>query len=159
MALRPASPFCRVRALLVSSALMAAACSEPARSPENTPRRAVPVQGGGNAAYVTETPKAPASPAAQPAPAPGPAAAAAVPEAERLFNRSGCVGCHGPRSPFYNHLVTARAKPPAEVARWIRNARELKPDTMMPNYEGSLSEADALVLARWIIAGNPKPAQ
>jgi hypothetical protein len=33
----------------------------------------------------------------------------------------------------------------------------MKPSTMMPSYQTTLSEADALSLAKWIIAGNPQP--
>lgn len=150
--------FLRPRSLLpmlvASAALLGSACSDPAPARNEAPPSTAPEP-------KPEAPAPSAPPVARAAPAPVPDAgpAAAVSEAERLFTRTGCGACHGPRSPFYAQMAIARTKPPAEVARWIRNARALKPNTMMPSYESTLSEADALTLAKWIIAGNPKPQQ
>jgi mono/diheme cytochrome c family protein len=142
---------------VASAALLGGACSDPAPARNEAPPSAAPAPRA-----QTPVPSAPPAPiAARPTPAPAADAGpvAVVSEAERLFTRTGCGACHGPRSPFYNQLVIARTKRPAEVAKWIRNARDMKPSTMMPSYQTTLSEADALSLAKWIIAGNPQPQQ
>jgi len=76
---------------------------------------------------------------------------------ETLFFKEGCVGCHGPGSMFAAKLVSARNRPVEEIARWILHPEQMHPGSMMPGYAGRLSQEEALVLARWLKAGNPLP--
>jgi mono/diheme cytochrome c family protein len=76
---------------------------------------------------------------------------------EELFFKEGCIGCHGPGSMFAARLVTTRARPPEEIARWILHPTQMNPGSMMPAYAGRISQEEALALARWIKSGNPVP--
>jgi mono/diheme cytochrome c family protein len=72
-----------------------------------------------------------------------------VPPAQ-LFVSLGCAGCHARGQPFADKLSGAAGKSVEEVAHWIRMARQVRPDTTMPNYESLLDEANALRLAAWV---------
>ena len=74
---------------------------------------------------------------------------------EELFTGLKCHGCHGPSAMFASSLVNARSKPDETVAMWILDAQKVRPGTAMPSFVGLMSTQEALVLARWIKAGNP----
>jgi mono/diheme cytochrome c family protein len=79
-------------------------------------------------------------------------ASAAEPAAgsEALFNRLGCVGCHGEGAAFHEEIKGAQGKPVDALARWIRDAPSIKPDTMMPSFARTLDQPQARALAEWV---------
>jgi mono/diheme cytochrome c family protein len=70
---------------------------------------------------------------------------------ERAWLRLGCSGCHGDGGIFRDETRGALGKPVGDVASWIRDAPSIKPDTDMPSFEDELDEANATVLARWVL--------
>jgi len=83
-------------------------------------------------------------------------AAKAPRDPAKLFHMVGCFQCHAPGAPFHQKLLDARTKPDAVVASWIMDPQKVKPGTQMPSFAKLMSQAEALSLARWIKAGNPK---
>ena len=71
-------------------------------------------------------------------------------DAGRAFVDLGCSGCHGDDGIYKDEIKGALGKRPEDVARWIRNAPSIKPDTDMPSFDGKIDEAGSLVLARWM---------
>lgn len=69
---------------------------------------------------------------------------------EHLFERLGCVGCHGPGAVYERRLDAVRAKSTSELARFIRNPEVSFPGTVMPTFAPVLDEAGALTLATWL---------
>jgi mono/diheme cytochrome c family protein len=67
-----------------------------------------------------------------------------------LFVSLGCAGCHAAGQRFADRLSGCVGKPVADVARWIRNPQQIKPDTQMPTYEAVVDEATAASLAKWV---------
>lgn len=78
-----------------------------------------------------------------------PAVAAAEPEGRALFDRYGCDGCHAVRGQFegsaigpdLTHLGSRRSiaaatlpMEPAALARFVRDAGEVKPGSLMPTF-------------------------
>ena len=82
-------------------------------------------------------------------PAPDPLAAA---DAQALWNRVGCCDCHGEGGPYEEKIKGALGKPVGDVAKWIRNAPSIKPDTDMPRFADVLQEPQALALAQLVQA-------
>ncbi len=159
----PSVPLARTACL--SMALALSACSEKQDKPPSSP---------GAASVIKDSP-APRPPASQAPTAPTATApsgtpttpAATAPRAteppaseartpEQLFFSLGCTACHGPGRAFATSLANSREKPPEVVAMWILDPQKVRPGTMMPSYSGRLSTAEALALAQWIKAGNPK---
>lgn len=81
--------------------------------------------------------------------------APARPEAEALFEKTGCAACHAAGAPLEAKVIEAKGRDVATLTAWIRNAQAIKPGTPMPNFETVLSEAQARTLATWISAGRP----
>jgi mono/diheme cytochrome c family protein len=71
-------------------------------------------------------------------------------DAEAFFTQLGCIGCHGEGAAFHDEINGARGKPVDALARWIRNAPSVKPDTMMPSFIRMLDEPQARALAEWV---------
>jgi mono/diheme cytochrome c family protein len=136
-----------VRTTFLSMALALLACSEQSKTPPPPSASTVFKDA------PSESPGASAAPQASPTPPPAPETP------EQLFFSLGCKACHGPGSAYASLLVTARNKPAEEIARWILHPEQMRPGTMMPGYAQRLSQEQALALARWIKAGNPKPSQ
>jgi mono/diheme cytochrome c family protein len=91
-------------------------------------------------------------------PASGNTATAQAPRPpEELFASLSCRNCHGPGAMFAPALVNARSKPDETVAMWILDAQKVRPGTGMPSFADHMSTQEALLLARWIKAGNPVP--
>lgn len=94
------------------------------------------------------------APAPAPKAAPAPKKAAATPakifDAAKAFNELGCVGCHGDDGIYRDEIKGAIGKPVDQVARWIRNAPSIKPDTDMPSFATAIDEPDSVVLAAWM---------
>ncbi len=78
------------------------------------------------------------------------AAAPAAPDAAALFHHVGCAGCHGEHGYYRDKLKGALGKPTESVARWIRNAPSIDPDTPMPSFEKKIDVAEARALAEWV---------
>jgi mono/diheme cytochrome c family protein len=102
-------------------------------------------------------PASPTGTAAAPQASPPPANAARTPE--QLFLNLGCKACHGPGSAYATLLANARGKSAETIAMWILEPQKIRPGTMMPNYAGRITTEEALALANWIKAGNPKPSE
>ena len=66
------------------------------------------------------------------------------------FIALGCVTCHAKGAPYHDKIKQCAGKPVDEVARWIRNARAIKPDTKMPVFADRLTESQARQLAAWV---------
>jgi mono/diheme cytochrome c family protein len=71
-------------------------------------------------------------------------------EPARLFVDLGCTACHGPGAPFHDRLRQSLQQPVADVAAWIRNPQERRPETQMPTYATVLDDRQAMVLAGWV---------
>jgi len=82
----------------------------------------------------------------------GSSTARAAGDPSALWDRLGCAGCHGENGPYRSEIRGALGKPVDSVARWIRNAPSIKPDTMMPSFDGKIGEADSRALAEWVQA-------
>lgn len=67
-----------------------------------------------------------------------------------LWNQLGCAGCHGENGVYRDEITGAIGKPVEAVARWIKDAPSIKPDTMMPSFKGAIADADARELAAWV---------
>ncbi|HYO73313.1 MAG TPA: cytochrome c [Archangium sp.] len=140
----------------LSLALLAlSACSERQEKPPPSP----------GAASVFKDSAPPKPPSQQPPPAPTPTAqqqegseppAADARSPEQLFSSLGCTACHAPGRAYGPVLANSRDKAPEVVAMWILDPQKVKPGTLMPSYTGRISTAEALALAQWIKAGNPK---
>ncbi|REG27977.1 hypothetical protein ATI61_109319 [Archangium gephyra] len=150
----PSLPLARTASL--SMALLAlSACSERQEKPPSSP----------GAASVFKDSPAPASPSQPPAPAPTPTAqqqegseppAGDARSPEQLFSSLGCTACHAPGRAYATVLANSRDKAPEVVAMWILDPQKVKPGTLMPSFTGRISTAEALALAQWIKAGNPR---
>ena len=81
-----------------------------------------------------------------PPPAPPTASAAASPSADgkRLYERYGCVGCHGQDGVGIADLRRASEHYPTRAAlkAWIQDAQDIKPGTRMPSWKNVIPEAD-----------------
>ncbi len=71
-------------------------------------------------------------------------------EPEKLWQGLGCVACHGDGGIYRDKIKASVGRPAVEVARWIRNAQELKPGTQMPTFADLIDEPRARVLAEWV---------
>lgn len=69
----------------------------------------------------------------------------------QAWNQLGCVACHGDDGPFRDKIEGALGKPVAKVARWIRNAPSIDPDTMMPSFEEKIGKHESVALASWVL--------
>ncbi|WNG53935.1 cytochrome c [Archangium gephyra] len=152
---KPSSvPLARTASL--SMALLAlSACSERQEKPPSSP----------GAASVFKDSPAPAAPSQPPPPAPKPTAqqqegseppVSDARSPEQLFTTLGCTACHAPGRAYSAVLANSRDKAPEVVAMWILDPQKVKPGTLMPSFTGRISTAEALALAQWIKAGNPK---
>lgn len=72
------------------------------------------------------------------------AAPAAVDQGKRVYDRYGCVACHGDTGVGIGDLRAANRNYPddAELLRWILDAPSLKPGTRMPAWRGIVAESD-----------------
>lgn len=70
---------------------------------------------------------------------------------EHLFSRL-CADCHAPGARDHVRLKQAAGKSAEEVAQWIRHPEATKPGTRMPTFASRVDEADALALARYVLA-------
>ena len=81
-----------------------------------------------------------------PPPAPATATAPAAPRADgkRLYERYGCVGCHGEDGVGISDLRKAAEHYPTREAlkAWIQDAQKIKPGTRMPSWKNVIQEAD-----------------
>jgi cytochrome c oxidase subunit 2 len=81
-------------------------------------------------------------------------------QGQDLFFQSACVGCHtiqgtqaqGQTGPNLTHVGSRQTivadlleNTPENMARWIHNPQEVKPDNLMPNLNLTQEEVDALV--------------
>jgi mono/diheme cytochrome c family protein len=82
------------------------------------------------------------------APAPPPPDPNFRPESQ--FIALGCVSCHAKGAPYHDKIKACANKPVGDVARWILDARAIKPDTKMPTFSEQLSEAQAWQMAAWV---------
>ena len=110
------------------------------------------VAGGGlvRAAERQVAPKPRVVATARPAHEAAPLAAPAF-DAAKAFNDLGCSGCHGDDGIYKDEIKGAIGKPVDQVARWIRNAPSIKPDTDMPNFEHVIDEPNSVALAAWVM--------
>jgi mono/diheme cytochrome c family protein len=69
----------------------------------------------------------------------------------KAFNDLGCSGCHGDDGIYRDEIKGAIGKPVDQVARWIRNAPSIKPDTDMPNFENAIDAPNSAALAAWVM--------
>jgi mono/diheme cytochrome c family protein len=69
----------------------------------------------------------------------------------RAWDDLGCGACHGDDGPYRDKIKGALGKPVDRVARWIRNAPSVKPDTDMPSFEALINEPDSVALASWVL--------
>jgi mono/diheme cytochrome c family protein len=147
----PSVPLARTASL--SMALLAlTACSEKQEKPPSSPAAASVFKDSPTPQpppAPTATPKAQQQEGSEP-----PAGNARTPE--QLFASLGCTACHGPGRAYAPVLANSRDKAPEVVAMWILDPQKVKPGTLMPSFTGRLSTAEALALAQWIKAGNPK---
>jgi hypothetical protein len=92
-------------------------------------------------------------PAVRPEKAPRHATVAAAPayDPARAWVDLGCIGCHGEDGIYRDEIQGGLGKPVEAVARWIRNAPSIKPQTDMPNFEGRIDGRDSVALARWVL--------
>src|SRR6185503_15728127 len=67
----------------------------------------------------------------------------------KAFDDLGCSGCHGDDGIYRDEIKGALGKPVDQVARWIRNAPSIKPDTDMPNFENVIDAQNSVALAGW----------
>jgi mono/diheme cytochrome c family protein len=145
------------RTASLSMALLAfSACSERQEKPPSSPGAASVFKDS-----PAPQPSAQQAPTGTPAPTPTaqqasepPAGNARTPE--QLFSTLGCTACHGPGRAYAPVLANSRERAPEVVAMWILDPQKVKPGTLMPSFIGRLSTAEALALAQWIKAGNPK---
>jgi mono/diheme cytochrome c family protein len=72
-------------------------------------------------------------------------------DAAKAFNDLGCSGCHGDDGIYRDEIKGALGKPVDQVARWIRNAPSIKPDTDMPNFENVIDTQNSVALAGWVM--------
>ena len=81
-----------------------------------------------------------------PPPGPATASAAVKPSADgkRLYERYGCVGCHGEDGIGIADLRQAAEHYPTREAlkAWIQDAQSIKPGTRMPSWKNVIPEAD-----------------
>jgi hypothetical protein len=91
------------------------------------------------------------------APGKTPPAKAAPPPVDpaALFTKLGCPVCHAPGARYHGKILTAPAKSPEMLAKWIRTPEKFLPNTAMPSYETLLDEPSALALARWLKEAGP----
>jgi mono/diheme cytochrome c family protein len=71
---------------------------------------------------------------------------------EQAWSSLGCVGCHGDDGIFREEILGALGKPVEQVARWIKNAPSIDPDTDMPSFDDVIDEPESVLLARWVLA-------
>ncbi|KFA92217.1 c-type cytochrome [Archangium violaceum] len=150
----PSVPLARTASL--SLALLAlSACSERQEKPPSSP----------GAASVFKDSPAPAAPSQPPPTAPTPTAqqqegseppVSDARSPEQLFTTLGCTACHAPGRAYSAVLANSRDKAPEVVAMWILDPQKVKPGTLMPSFTGRISTAEALALAQWLKAGNPR---
>jgi len=143
----------RVCTASLSMVLVLSGCSDP-------PKEKAPASGTSASVFKDSPPAPRAAPSnAAQAPtaqaSPPPANTARTPE--QLFFNLGCRACHGPGSAYAASIVNARARTAEEIARYILHPEQVRPGTMMPSYEGRMTQEEALSLGRWIKAGNPPP--
>jgi mono/diheme cytochrome c family protein len=69
-----------------------------------------------------------------------------------LFTQLGCIGCHGEGAAFHEEIKGAKGKSVDALARWIRDAPSIDPDTIMPSFKGVLDESRARAVAEWVKA-------
>jgi mono/diheme cytochrome c family protein len=147
----------RVRPVPLAPARPAAAQAAPAPAPvQDAPYvpDAKAAAALGNAVIPSTVPLAVGQAAA-----PAQATAPAEPDGAHLFDKHGCVTCHGPGAVFHDKLAGAKGKSVEQVAQWIRTPQAFKPGTQMPAYANQVSEAQARVLAAWVLAGTPGDAK
>jgi len=72
-------------------------------------------------------------------------------KAEMLWDGLGCSGCHGDSGYYREKIKGAVGKPVDQVARWIRNAPSVKPDTQMPNFVNMIDPPESVALAEWVL--------
>jgi mono/diheme cytochrome c family protein len=72
-------------------------------------------------------------------------------DAAKAFNDLGCSGCHGDDGIYRDEIKGAIGKPVDQVARWIRNAPSIKPETDMPNFENVIDAPNSVALASWVM--------
>jgi mono/diheme cytochrome c family protein len=71
---------------------------------------------------------------------------------ELLFVNLGCAACHGDKGPHRDKILGALAKPDADVASWILDPQATKPGSAMPSFRGTIDQAQAEQLARYVKA-------
>jgi mono/diheme cytochrome c family protein len=74
--------------------------------------------------------------------------AAASDPGKQVYDRYGCVACHGEAGVGIGDLRAANRDYPndAELLRWILDAPSLKPGTRMPGFNGIVAESDYTAL-------------
>lgn len=90
----------------------------------------------------------------------GPAAAQAI-SARQLAVQNACLGCHAISSrivgPAYTEIAARyKGQDAAKLASSIRTGSKGQWGSMEMPAQAALSEADALRLAQWILAGSPE---
>ncbi|MFN7130726.1 MAG: hypothetical protein ACK4N5_01505 [Myxococcales bacterium] len=149
---------CRIAPAVVVLALSASAFAVPPLAPAKGSTEA----GKGPAKEAPAADKGPSREAAaadkDQAPAAKGEAIAAKPgrEPEALFKTLGCRGCHAVGAPFHKAILNAQQKPEKDVQQWILYPQKIRPGVQMPNFAPLMTEQEALEMAKWIKAGNPK---
>ena len=69
-----------------------------------------------------------------------------------IWKRVGCNGCHGEHGFYREKIQGSIGKPVDQVARWIRSAPSIKPDTPMPDFKTKISLPESRALAAWVQA-------
>jgi len=69
---------------------------------------------------------------------------------EDLFQRVGCVACHGPGAPYQDKIKAALDKSDDEVAAWILEPQATKPGSVMPSFRHALDQKQATELAKYV---------
>jgi mono/diheme cytochrome c family protein len=113
-------------------------------------------RGLSNAAPRTAPASNPATPAAAAPTTHADAVPASAPilssfDPAKAFVSLGCSGCHGDDGIYRDEIKGAIGKPVDQVARWIRNAPSIKPDTDMPNFEKLIDVPNSVALAGWVM--------
>jgi mono/diheme cytochrome c family protein len=81
-----------------------------------------------------------------------PAPADTADPGKQVYDRYGCVACHGDTGVGIGDLRAANRNYPndAELLRWILDAPSLKPGTRMPGWRGIVTESDYPALLRHV---------
>jgi mono/diheme cytochrome c family protein len=73
----------------------------------------------------------------------------------QLFVELGCPVCHAEGAVYHEKFLNARNRKPDYLVQWIRHPELVKPNTAMPSFASRITEAQALVLVKWILATPP----